>query len=742
MLGSAKTTQFMNLKTRFSENLPWLARLSLIVLLLASAAFLGRTGVLSISLVRAAFFSAIFLAASAGLAVWKRPDLRTASDYGQIVLDTLWIFAFIRAVGGAESPFSLLFFLAIIQAANARFLRGALVSASLSSLGFALLLFTDYRSWAAAQQGKEVSELLAAFRADYLFRGYVYAICFFVVAALAGILAERIRLKGRQLEAAARGWEEFRLSTGDILKKMGSGLVTVNAAGQLRYCNRTGAEILGIDEGRSVGTGIGELFKGKNQPFGAVLSGALNSAEEEEGHAGLRRLSDIRRELTLARPDGSEIPVGISTTTVRDAEGRVQGVIAIFQNLSEAKRIEGRLQQMEKLEAMNEHVQILMTMIQPTLAGIEQDIGRAAEGAPAADLGRLSRDVRTKVGMVRRVIEDFMRYARIEIPQERKEDVAPGGEADRPIIGSSPVFRRTLELAGQVAVSDSNVLLQGESGTGKELLAREIHRLSKRGHGPFVSINCAALPEGLLESELFGHVRGSFTGAVRDKDGLLRAADGGTFFLDEVSETSPAIQVKLLRVLQEREIVPVGGSRPIKVDVRLVSATNSDLAKLVEQGRFRSDLFYRLNVIPISIPPLRERGEDILLLADHFASVYCRRSNKPVMTLSESARRALAAYRWPGNVRELENAIERAVVVSDSVKIELDDLPREIVEAVSDKEAGPGPQAVEGTLREREIESIARALREAGGNKKLAAKRLGIHYATLYRKIKQYGLES
>ncbi len=733
----------MILKARLSENSPWLLRLGLIMLLLSSAAFLGRTGLLSIRLGWAGVFSAVYLAITAGLAVWKRPVMRAASDYGQAVLDCLWIFAFIRAVGGAESPFSMLFFLAIIQAANVRFLRGALVSAALSSLGYALILLYDYRSWAASQHGDGIPELLAAFRADYLFRGYVYAICFFVVAALAGILAERIRLKGRQLEAAARGWEEFRLSTGDILKKMGSGLLTVNAAGQLRYCNRTGAEILGIDESQSVGADIGELFRGSNQPFGALLLGALRSTDEDDGlPGGQRRLSDVRRELTLVRQDGAEIPVGISTTTVRDAEGRVQGVIAIFQNLTEAKRIEGRLQQMEKLEAMNEHTRILMTMVQPELAGIEQDIGRAAEGASEADLARLSRDVRAKVGSVRRVIEDFMRYARIEIPQERKEDAPAGQAADRPIIGNSPVFRRTLEMAGQVAASDSTVLLQGESGTGKELLAREIHRLSKRRHGPFVSINCAALPEGLLESELFGHVRGSFTGAVRDKDGLLRAADGGTFFLDEVSETSPAIQVKLLRVLQEREIVPVGGSRPIKVDVRLVSATNADLAKLVEQGKFRSDLFYRLNVIPVSIPPLRERGEDILLLAEHFVAVYCRKSGKPLMSLSEGAKKALAAYRWPGNVRELENAVERAVVVSDSVKIELEDLPPEIVEFVSPKEAGQGPKAAEGTLREKEIESIARALREAEGNKKLAAERLGIHYATLYRKIKQYGLKS
>jgi two-component system response regulator HydG len=737
----------MNLKTPFAGNISWLVRLGLMVLLLTSAAALGRMGVLSIRLGWALLFSAVYLAATAGLAVWRRPDLRAAADYAHILLDILWIFAFIRAVGGAESPFSLLFFLTIIQAANVRFLRGAIGSAALSSLAFALLLVMEYKSWAAVQQGAGSAELMAAFRADFLFRGYVYAICFFVVAALSGILAERLRLKGRQLEAAARGWEEFRLSTGDILKKMGSGLLTVNANGQVRYCNRTGAEILGLAEDNIEGLQISEAFKGRNNAFGSILESTLRADleppddESQSAQASKRRLTDVRRELILQREDGSEIPIGISTTTVRDAEGRVQGLIAIFQNLTEAKRIEGRLQQMEKLEAQNEHTHILLTMVQPMLAGIEQDIGRATERFSGAELEELSRDIGAKVESVRRVIEDFMRYARIEIPQERREDGGNPPSEEKAVIGRSRIFLKTMELVGQVAASDSTVLLQGESGTGKELLAREIHRLSKRRHGPFVTINCAALPEGLLESELFGHVRGSFTGAVRDKDGLFRAADGGTFFLDEVSETSPAIQVKLLRVLQEREIVPVGGSKPIKVDVRLISATNAVLADLVEKGRFRSDLFYRLNVIPISIPPLREREDDILLLAEHFIAKYCQKTGKPMMGFSERAEKALKSYRWPGNVRELENAMERAVVVSDSVKIELEDLPKNVQEAGKSQKQIPEIRAGEGTLREKEMESIVRALREEKGNKKLAAKRLGIHYATLYRKIKQYGLE-
>ncbi|GEM_PF-179817 len=737
----------MKIRARLSENAPWLIRLGLIALLLGSAAALGRMGALTISLGRAVAFSAVYLAAAAGMAALRRTSARSAADYGQVLLDAAWIFVFIRAVGGAESPFSLLFFLAVIQAANSRFLRGAVAAAAISSLAFALLLFIEYQSWAAVQRGPGTADLLAAFRTDFLFRGYIYAICLFIVAALSGILAERLRLKGSQLEAAARGWEEFRLSTGDILKKMGSGLVTVDAAGLVRYCNRTGGEILGVEEARLAGRKIEEAFRGRNAAFGAILSGTLRAGMEEAeeqrdpDQPSQRRLSDVRRELALPRDDGSEIPLGVSTTTVRDSEGRVQGVIAVFQNLTEAKRIEGRLQQMEKLEAMNEHTQILMTMVQPMLAGIEQDLDRAAERPSAADMEKLSRDVRGRMESVRRVIEDFMRYARIEVPQERREDQGEGGEGEKAIIGRSPAFLRTLELAGQVAASDSTVLLQGESGTGKELLAREIHRLGKRSHGPFVSINCAALPESLLESELFGHVRGSFTGAVRDKDGLFRVADGGTFLLDEVSETSPAIQVKLLRVLQEREIVPVGGSKPVKVDVRLVSATNADLAALVEQGRFRSDLYYRLNVILVSVPPLRERGDDVLLLAEHFIARHCRRAGKPVMALSDRARQALAEYRWPGNVRELENAMERAVVVSDSVKIELDDLPKDIRKAVGSGDGAAVPHPSDGTLREREMESISRALRETGGNKKQAAKMLGIHYATLYRKIKHYGLE-
>ncbi|HET9888031.1 MAG TPA: sigma-54 dependent transcriptional regulator, partial [bacterium] len=251
-------------------------------------------------------------------------------------------------------------------------------------------------------------------------------------------------------------------------------------------------------------------------------------------------------------------------------------------------------------------------------------------------------------------------------------------QGSRKIIGKSQKIQDVFETVRKVAKSDSTVLLCGESGTGKELFAREIHRASRRAEGPFVSINCGALPENLLESELFGHVKGSFTGAIRDKEGLFTVATGGSFLLDEVGETSQAIQVKLLRVLQERETIPVGGQKPIKVDVRVIAATNADLEKSVERGLFRADLFYRLNVIPIVLPTLRDRPEDIPLLVDYFLKEYCRIAERSLLPIDEDALEALSKYEWPGNVRELENVIERAVILEEEDRIRLESLPERI----------------------------------------------------------------
>jgi DNA-binding NtrC family response regulator len=317
----------------------------------------------------------------------------------------------------------------------------------------------------------------------------------------------------------------------------------------------------------------------------------------------------------------------------------------------------------------------------------------------------------------------------------------------RTIIGESERLREVFETVRKVAQSDSTVLLCGESGTGKELFARQIHSESKRAAGPFVSINCGALPENLLESELFGHVKGSFTGAIRDKEGMFSVASGGSFFLDEVGETSLAIQVKLLRVLQEREIIPVGGEKPLKVDVRVIAATNADLEREVEQGAFRPDLFYRLNVIPIVLPPLRERREDIERLVEHFLAHYCAVSQRPVMEVDRAALDALASYDWPGNVRELENVIERAVILEEGGRLTAECLPERVLARPTSRRPAaetirlPDEIELAGTLEDVEREYMMKVLEVTGWQKKRASHILGINSSTLYRKIQRYGLE-
>jgi len=315
-------------------------------------------------------------------------------------------------------------------------------------------------------------------------------------------------------------------------------------------------------------------------------------------------------------------------------------------------------------------------------------------------------------------------------------------EAVRPhdIIGQSPAILATLQTIRQAAPSSATVLLQGESGTGKELLARALHRWSPRAEKPFVTVNCAALPEGILESELFGYERGAFTGADRRREGRFDAAHGGTLFLDEVGDLSLATQVKLLRVLQEGEFERLGSSRTIKADFRLVAATNQDLAARVEQGAFREDLFYRLNVIPVTVPPLRERPGDVPLLANFFLRRYASKDGKTVVAITARALEALSRHDWPGNVRELENAIERAVVLSRDEVIDVDDLP----EALSSGTVGGNTGVVEeggifipvGTsLEVAERRLLLETLRATGGDKNLAAKLLGVATRTIYRKL-------
>ncbi|HXO85915.1 MAG TPA: sigma-54 dependent transcriptional regulator [Gemmatimonadales bacterium] len=304
-------------------------------------------------------------------------------------------------------------------------------------------------------------------------------------------------------------------------------------------------------------------------------------------------------------------------------------------------------------------------------------------------------------------------------------------------LGKSRLFTDVLRLAEQVAPTESTVLIQGESGTGKEVIARYLHELSARAEGQFLSINCGALPESLLESELFGHVKGSFTGAVRDKQGLFAAARGGTFFLDEIGEMSPATQVKLLRVLQEREAIPVGGTEAIPVDVRVVAATNRDLEDDIKRGRFRTDLYYRLNVINIHLPPLRDRRDDIPIFVKEFlAHIAVERGEAP-KALASDVEEVIMAYDWPGNVRELENALERAVTLTRG-----DLIPRSAIpDKISERKAEP--LVAERTHMNPPLDVIEQAyitwvLQAEGGNKTRAAEVLGIDPSTLYRKLSRY----
>jgi two-component system response regulator HydG len=321
--------------------------------------------------------------------------------------------------------------------------------------------------------------------------------------------------------------------------------------------------------------------------------------------------------------------------------------------------------------------------------------------------------------------------------QQRLDDLLGQGA----VIGASPAFRRMMTLVEQVADSSATVLILGESGAGKEGVAKAIHQGSARKAGPFVPVNCASLPETLLESELFGYEKGAFTGAAGRKEGRFELADGGTLFLDEIGDLSPLTQPKILRVLQEGEFERLGGTRTIRVDVRIVAATNQDLAQMVKDKRFREDLFYRLNVITVHVPPLRERREDIPVLAQHFLRVYAAKNNRKLDGLTDDALKRLEAYAWPGNVRELENVVERGVVLARGSQVDVADLPSEIAGAT------PLPEGVVsvriGTpLAEVEQRLLDATLAATRGNKTLAAKLLGIDVRTVARKLERWEEES
>ncbi len=322
----------------------------------------------------------------------------------------------------------------------------------------------------------------------------------------------------------------------------------------------------------------------------------------------------------------------------------------------------------------------------------------------------------------------------------KRDNLLLSGEVrgqDRPIIGHSPSILNAIEVAKRAAASSSTILLQGETGTGKEVFARAIHQWSSRRDQPFVVVNCVALSEELLESELFGHERGAFTGAHQRTCGKLELADGGTAFLDEIGDLKPHLQAKLLRVLQEHEFERVGGTKPIRVDLRFVAATNRRLDNAIREGVFREDLYYRLNVITVSLPPLRDRPEDIVPLTNHFLAHYCGRLGKRIKEITPDAWELLHHYHWPGNVRELANFIERAVVLSTRDRITSDDLPLTVFAGAPESPAGEAPRDFHETVVAYKRQIIREALHRSGGNQSKAASALGLQRTYLARLIKE-----
>ena len=340
-----------------------------------------------------------------------------------------------------------------------------------------------------------------------------------------------------------------------------------------------------------------------------------------------------------------------------------------------------------------------------------------------------------RMGELRKVVSKALETQKLLVENERLRQALKERSASGRMMGRSAAFLKIMQTVGQIAPMKSTVLLSGESGVGKELIADAIHHQSPRRTKPLVKLNCGALPEGLIESELFGHEKGAFTGAIQQRKGRFELADGGTLFLDEISEMPLATQVKLLRVLQEGEFERVGGAQTLKGDVRIIAATNVDLEAAVAAGRFRKDLFYRLNVINLTIPPLRERVEDIPLLALYFLDKFCLENDRPAMGFTPNAMLALKNYDWPGNIRELQNVVERAVALTTGNMVHLEDLPDDIRRHHPEDDKIVLPVGV--TMEEIERLAILQTLKKTHGDKELAARLLGIGLATLYRRLKE-----
>ena len=461
---------------------------------------------------------------------------------------------------------------------------------------------------------------------------------------------------------------------------------------------------------------LGMIFDVIPAERGAILLVAENTAE-------------ISSRVAWDRVSGPDHPVHVSRALVRRV---IEERIAILDNESP---------QLRSLDPTNSaECKLAHSILCVPLAAVGRLLGiiYLDSSSPAIPFTREDLQLLAAIaGLATIAIENARQFELLDTENQRlRIEVS----LQHDMVGQSPPMREVYQLIERIAPSDSTVLIHGESGTGKELAARAVHKNSRRKDQPFVAVNCATLTESLLESELFGHEKGSFTSAICQKKGFLEVAEGGSVFLDEVGELSPALQAKLLRVLQEREFVRVGGTRPIKLNVRFLAATNKDLQKAVREDKFRADLFHRLNVISVKLPALREHPEDIPLLAEHFAARYSRKCNRKVGGISQEARACLMQYDWPGNIRELENAIERAIVIGNSDSILAEDLPENLLETAPSSAAVP--TKYHGAIRNLKRQLILSALDQAGGNFTEAAKLLGVHPNYLHRLIRNLDLRS
>jgi two-component system, NtrC family, response regulator GlrR len=415
------------------------------------------------------------------------------------------------------------------------------------------------------------------------------------------------------------------------------------------------------------------------------------------------------------------------------AAGGEEALASASENIFSAAVLDFKMEDMDGIVLMEQllKVQPYLPVIILTAYGT---IERAVEATKKGAYDFLTKPFEAKDLLYR--LEKALEVGRLKVEVDRLRDMVKQRYRFDNIIGSSAKMQHILNQVAQIAPTDSTVCLYGESGTGKELMAKAIHVSSPRAKGPFVAINCGAIPEGLLESELFGHVKGAFTSAEAPKKGLIQMADGGTLFMDEIAELSPPLQVKLLRVFQDGELYPVGAVKPVKFDIRLVAATNRDLWKAIQEGRFREDLYYRIHVIPIFLPPLRERIEDVPLLASHFLQHFNREMNKNVQGFSPEVMQRLMLHTWPGNVRELANVVERAVALSTLTVITPDSLFLGGGEMRVQRKLMPLDEARE----EHDKAYLTQVLTETGGNVSRAAVLVGRYRAELYKMMRKYGI--